>query len=59
LSGTTKHKLSDLTLGEKLAQWYGNAAPKNQLLPDNTKGLCAEYHIDNGLDLARLKSYTS
>jgi hypothetical protein len=59
LFGTTKQKLTDLMLGAKLAQRHGKDAPKVRLLPDNIKGLCAKYHIDNELNLARLTTCTS
>jgi hypothetical protein len=59
LFGSTNHKLIDLTLGAKLAQWHGKAAPKDRILPDNIKGLCDGYHIDNELDLASLRTYKS
>jgi hypothetical protein len=59
LFDTSKQKLTDLMLGEKLAQRHGKEAPKVRLLPDNIKGLCAENHIDNELNLARLTTCTS
>jgi hypothetical protein len=58
LFGTTKHKLTDLVVGAKLAKCQGEAESKLKLLPDKIKSLCEEYHIDTELDLPRLQSYT-